>query len=423
MKIPYGTTGIYWPGSLEGVEVLESGISTLKPEKGEDVLVREAMENPIGSPRLSALAAGKRTCTIIISDHTRPVPSKHILPFMLAELRQGNPEIRVTLLVATGFHRPTSREELVEKLGEKIVAEEQIVVHDCQDSRSNVEIGVLPSGARLVIDRLAAETELLISEGFIEPHFFAGFSGGRKSILPGICGRATVLGNHCSRFIASENARTGVLEGNPLHLDMMDAARQAHLAYIVNVVIGADHRVAAAFAGDPIQAHEAGCSFLRRYCRVKPRQAGGIVVTSNGGAPLDQNIYQSVKGLTAAEAAAAPGGILITCARCQDGSGGENFYRALRDCDSPRQLLAGTLNVPMDQTQPDQWQYQILARIMCKHTVIFVAEPSVQGMLEEMKLEYAPDLDTALKRAYARKGPQAHTIVIPDGVSVIVERA
>ena len=120
--------------------------------------------------------------------------------------------------------------------------------------------------------------------------------------------------------------------------------------------------------------------------------------------------------------AAAPGAVLITCARCQDGSGGEGFYRALRDCASPGQLLEDTISVPMDQTRPDQWEYQILARIMSKHSVIFVAEPSMQAMLEEMKLEYAPDLGTALDRAYARKGPQAHTVVIPNGISVIVER-
>ena len=194
------------------------------------------------------------------------------------------------------------------------------------------------------------------------------------------------------------------------------------MAFIVNVVVGSDCQIAAAFAGDPFLAHEAGCAFLKRYCQVKPRQAGDIVVTSNGGAPLDQNVYQCVKGLTAAEAAAAPGGVLIICARCQDGSGGEGFYRALRECATPEQLLEDTLRIPADQTQPDQWEYQILARIMCRHSIIFVSEPSARAMLEEMKMEYAPDLETALDRAYARKGPRAHTVVIPNGVSVIVKR-
>ena len=421
MQIAYGTSGIPWVRSLEGVEVLESGIGELKATKSEDELVLEAMAKPIDSPKLSELAKGKKTCTIIISDHTRPVPSKHIIPFMLAELRQGSPDIDVTLLVATGFHRPTSKDELTQKLGEKIVAEEKIVIHDSQDPASNVEIGVLPSGARLVIDKVAAETELLVSEGFIEPHFFAGFSGGRKSVLPGVCDQVTVLGNHCAKFIASDFARTGVLEGNPLHIDMVDAARQAKLAYIVNVIIDEDKKVVAAFAGNYVKAHETGCAFLKGYCRVKPRKRGDVVVTSNGGAPLDQNMYQSVKGLTAAESAAAPGAVLIICSRCNDGTGGEGFYRALKDCESPEKLQEETLKIPMEQTNPDQWEYQILVRMMCKHHIIFVSDPSARQFVEDMKLEYAPDLETALDRAYALKGKDAHTVVIPNGISVIVE--
>lgn len=421
MRIPYGTTGLELHRDLTGAEILESAIGTLKAEGSEDDIVRKAMAEPIGSPSLRELAKGKKTCTIIVSDHTRPVPSKHILPFMLAELREGNPDIDVTLLIATGFHRPTTHEELVSKVGEKIANEEKFLCHDSQDDGANVDIGPLPSGARLVIDRTAADTDLLIAEGFIEPHFFAGFSGGRKSVLPGVCSKVTVLGNHCSKFIDSPYARTGILEGNPLHIDMVAAARMAKLQYIVNVVIDEDKRVAAAFAGDPIQAHETGCAFLKGYCRVKPRQKGNIVITSNGGAPLDQNVYQSVKGLTAAEAAAAPGAVMIIASRCNDGTGGEGFYRALKDCASPQALQEQILKVPMDQTLPDQWEFQILSRMMCKHRIIFVSDPSMQQSLTEMKLEYAPDLDAALDRAYADQGPDAHLVVIPNGISVIVE--
>ena len=154
------------------------------------------------------------------SDHTRPVPSRDILPNMLRELKEGNPNIAVTLLVATGFHRPTSSKELEEKLGREIMEQCKIVVHDCRDPERNVKIGTLPSGAPCVIDKIAVETDLLIAEGFIEPHFFAGFSGGRKSVLPGIADQVTVLGNHCSRFIDSPFARTGILDGNPIHSDM-----------------------------------------------------------------------------------------------------------------------------------------------------------------------------------------------------------
>ena len=325
MRIPFGTTGLELSRDVTGAEVLESAIGTLKAEGSEDDIVKKAMANPIGSAKLSELAKGKKTATIIVSDHTRPVPSKHILPFMLAELREGNPDIDITLLIATGFHRPTTHEELVNKVGEKIANEEKFVCHDSRNAAANVEIGVLPSGAKLVIDKVAAETDLLVAEGFIEPHFFAGFSGGRKSVLPGVCDQVTVLGNHCSKFIDSPCARTGILEGNPLHIDMVAAAKLAKLQYIVNVVIDEEKHVAAAFAGDPLQAHETGCSFLKGYCRVKPEKKGDIVITSNGGAPLDQNMYQSVKGLTAAEAAAAPGAVLIISTRCNDGTGGDSF--------------------------------------------------------------------------------------------------
>lgn len=420
VTIPFGRAAMELTADLSGAELLGSRIGELAASASEDELVRAAMAAPIGTPTLRELAAGKKTCTIIISDHTRPVPSKHIIPFMLNELRQGSPDIRITLLVATGFHRPTTTQELVGKLGQDIVDHERIVIHDSRDAASNVKIGVLPSGADCVIDRLAVETDLLIAEGFIEPHFFAGFSGGRKSVLPGVCDQVTVLGNHCSKFIASPYARTGVLDGNPLHEDMLAAAKLAKLAYIVNVVIDEDKKVAAAFAGDPVEAHRQGCELLLGYCRVKPRKKGDIVISSNGGYPLDQNVYQSVKGLTAAEAAAAPGAVLIMVSSCSDGHGGESFYKALHDCESPEELTQQILATPQAETRPDQWEYQILARVMCKHRVIYVTDPAQRSTIEGMKLEWAPHVDEALARARQDKGAQAHLVVIPNGISVMV---
>jgi len=420
LTIPFGRSGMTLHDNLAGAEILESRIGKLSASGSEDDLVRAAMETPIHSAPLYELAAGKKTCTIIISDHTRPVPSRHIIPFMLEELRRGSPDIQITLLVATGFHRSTSTQELVGKLGQDIVDHEHIVIHNSRDVASNVKIGVLPSGADCVIDRLAVETDLLVAEGFIEPHFFAGFSGGRKSVLPGVCDQVTVLGNHCSKFIASPYARTGVLDGNPLHEDMLAAAKMAKLAYIVNVVIDEDKKVAAAFAGDPIQAHRRGCDLLLGYCQVKPESRGDIVISSNGGYPLDQNIYQSVKGLTAAEAAAAEGAVLIMVSSCSDGHGGESFYKALHECESPQALTEQILATPQDKTRPDQWEFQILARILCKHHVIYVTDPAQRSTIEEMKMEWAPDVDEALARAKKIKGENAHLVIIPNGISVMV---
>ena len=418
ISIPYGKTSLSC--ALPDCALLTSRVGALKSDRAGIDLVREAMANPIGSPNLSELARGKKSCTVIISDHTRPVPSRDILPPMLEQLREGNPEIQITLLVATGFHRLTTADELKNKLGEEIASREKIVVHNAFDADSNVEIGTLPSGAPLVIDRAAVETELLVAEGFIEPHFFAGFSGGRKSVLPGVCDKTTVLGNHCGAFIASPCARTGILEGNPLHRDMVAAAEMAKLAFIVNAVIDEEKKTVAAFAGDFRKAHEAGVSFLRQYCEVKAEPAD-IVITSNGGAPLDQNIYQCVKGLTAAEATAREGAVLIICAELADGTGGEGFYRSLRDCESPRAHFEQCVATPQAETIPDQWESQILARILMKHRVIFVSRPEMESTIREMKLDFAPNIEQALAMARAEKGENARITVIPNGISVMVK--
>ena len=415
MKLPYGKSGLRC--DVPQAAQITSSLDRLRSTQDGRAIVEAAMAHPIGTARLEELAAGKRTATVIISDHTRPVPSRDILPPMLAALRRGNPAIEITLLVATGCHRGTKPQELEEKLGREICAREKIVVHDAFDAARNVDIGLLPSGARLVIDRVAAEAELLVAEGFIEPHFFAGFSGGRKSVLPGVCDRVTVLGNHCGAFIHSQNARTGILEGNPIHRDMVAGARLARLAYIVNVVIDESQRTVAAFAGDFDAAHRAGVEFLRPYCEADAVPAD-VVITTNGGAPLDQNLYQCVKALTAAEATAKPGAAIILCAEMADGIGGDGFYHAMRECGSPAALYERYVNTPQSRTEADQWQTQVLCRILMKHRVIFVTRPEMQTLIREMKMEYAPSVEAALAMTDG-----GSVTVIPNGISVIIRRA
>ena len=416
VRIPYGRGFIEF--DEKGSPVLESSIGELKSERPGREIVKAALENPIDSVRLRELAEGRKNCVIIISDHTRPVPSKDILPEMIAELEAGSSDIEITLLVATGFHRLTTEEELKEKLGEDIIKRCKIAVHDCRNTASNVQIGILPSGAPLVIDRIAAETELLVSEGFIEPHFFAGFSGGRKSVLPGVCDAVTVLGNHCSRFIDSKYSRTGILDKNPIHEDMLAAAEMAGLKFIVNVIIDEDKKTVAAFAGNYRTAHRAGCDYLMDYCRVSPRYAD-IVISSNGGAPLDQNLYQAVKGMTAAEATCNEGGTIILCAECADGHGGEGFYKALKDCDNPRELYERQMSTPQSETVPDQWESQILARILIHHRLIVVTRPEMKEIVDNMKMTWAGSLEEALEIADYGEGKSL--TVIPNGISVIVK--
>ena len=417
VEILYGKGSMACP--VEPDAVLTAHGSHGKPAVTGKELVRQAMAAPIGTEPLSVLAKGKQRATLIISDHTRPVPSKDILPWMLQELREGNPAIEITLLVATGCHRGTTKEELVAKLGSEIVERETIKVHDAFNAEENVEIGVLPSGAPLVIDRAAVETDLLVAEGFIEPHFFAGFSGGRKSVLPGVCAATTVYGNHCGAFIADEHSRTGVLMGNPIHKDMIAAAEMAQLAYIVNVVIDDDKNTIAAFAGDSVLAHEAGVNWLKDQCEVAA-VPGDIVITSNGGAPMDQNLYQCVKGLTAAEATAKPGAVLIICAEAADGIGGEGFYRSLLECEDPAELYESYCTTPQNETIPDQWQTQILARILMKHRVIFVTRKELAQTIREMKMEYAETLEEALAMTRESAGETGTVTAIPNGISVIV---
>ena len=389
-------------------------------QEEQRLCISKALDTPVGSPPLETLAVGKKTATVITSDHTRPVPSHLTLPLLLERLRRGNPDIAVTILVATGCHRATTDRELRAKFGDRICDAERIVIHDCEDRDSLRHVGTLPSGGALWLNRHALDADLVISDGFIEPHFFAGFSGGRKSVLPGIAGRQTVLANHCSKFIADPHARAGCLDGNPIHRDMLFAARQARLTFIVNVTLNPDKSVSDAFAGHPEQAHRAGCDQMRKAVSVSAVPAE-IAITSNGGYPLDQNIYQSVKGMTAAEACCKEGGTIIMVASCSDGHGGEGFYRGLSEAASPQALLQRVLRIPQDETLPDQWEYQILARILSTHRVILVTGLCDPSIIRAMHMEHASTLQEAVDRALAEAGPDAGVTVIPDGVGVIVE--
>ncbi len=392
--------------------------------------VRGALAQPIGSARLDEMARGKRNIVILTPDHTRPMPSATTLPLLLAQIRSGAPHARVTLLVATGVHRATQTAELRERFGdlaERYAA--QIVVHDSDDNAQLVPLESLPSRAPLALHRLAMEADLLVAEGLIEPHFFAGFSGGRKAVLPGIAGRESVMANHSAALIAHPRARTGILTGNPIHADMVRAAAIARLAFVLNVVIDPAHQMAAAFAGAPDPAHAAGCEWLAARARVKPLSAP-IVVTTNGGYPLDRDLYQTVKCMTAAEACCPPGGVIIAAACCQDGVGSEGMYRTFAQGDSdvahshgerptPQAIAAAIAQRAMADTLPDQWQSQILARVLATHTVVVVSDLPA-ATISAMGMVPARDLAHALATAERIVGQDAQVLVIPDGVGIVV---
>ncbi|UZW16282.1 nickel-dependent lactate racemase [Clostridium pasteurianum] len=420
IKIPYSTKTLKINIDNKNLKgILISKAHNYKVNESQEYIVNRALDNPIGSERLEDLVKNKNNMVIITSDHTRPVPSNITMPILLNRIRKVNPSIDITILIATGFHRPTTREEMINKFGREIVEKEKIINHVSTDKNDLTNVGVLPSGGQLILNKLAINTELLISEGFIEPHFFAGFSGGRKSILPGIASAETIMANHCSEFINSNQARTGIIEDNPIHRDMLYAAEKAKLAFILNVVIAADKKIINAFAGDRRLAHEEGCKFVMELSSVKKIEAD-IAITSNGGYPLDQNIYQAVKGMTAAETTCRKGGVIIMIAACNDGHGGKSFYDNVSNAKNPRELLERILNVPRNKTIPDQWEIQILARILNDYTVIMVTDLCDPSMIENMHMKHAKTFEEALKMAYNIKGEKAEVVVIPDGVSVVV---
>jgi len=422
-SVPYGKSFLKFDLPDQRVKaVLTAPSHSFKPAAGEAELVLQAFANPIGSLPLCELAKGKRTCTIVASDHTRPVPSHIIMPLLLAELRKGNPDLDITILLATGMHRESTHEDIVRMFGEHIANTEHIVNHVARDDDDMVDIGTLPSGGKCMINKIAAQTDLLVAEGFIEPHLFAGFSGGRKAILPGISSQVTVMANHCAEFIDSPKARTGILEGNPIHKDMLYAAKAAKLAFIINVVIDADKHIIAAFAGDREKAHEAGTAFLSTMSGVDAAPAD-IVITTNGGFPMDLNLYQSVKGMTAGEATCKDGGVIIMASSAVDGHGAEDYYQTLKHMTNIQAAMDDILSRKRNETQYDQWAVQILLRMLLHFTIIMVTD-APQSIVEDMHLKYAPSVEAALQMAdelLAAKGIHDGSItVIPDGVAVYV---
>jgi len=420
IMLPYGSAVLTCHLPKERVQcVLESRLDAYHPLLTQAEIVKKALDQPIGSLPLHKLAEGCQHVVIIASDHTRPVPSRLLMPLMLDEIRRGIPDAAITILIATGCHRDMSKEEMIAKFGEQIVASERIVVHD-SSAKDHVCIGTLPSGGKCYINLLAAQADLLVSEGFIEPHFFAGFSGGRKSVLPGISARETVLANHCAHFIAHKNARAGILDGNPIHEDMIWAARQAGLAFILNVVLNEKKEVVYAVAGDVHSAHRDGCSFLMQYCGVSA-PAADIVIATNGGHPLDQNIYQAAKGINTAQAAVKPGGIIIMLAKSEDGHGGEGYYRQLKDHPNLAILLSRFMERSPAMTEPDQWQTQIQIQALEKAHIIYISDADEQ-MVRDMHMIPAKSVENALQMADELIGHHNGKIsVIPDAVSIIFQ--
>ncbi|MDO4405512.1 MAG: nickel-dependent lactate racemase [Atopobiaceae bacterium] len=417
IQLPYGHGSLDLHVEEEQLEaVVRAQMGSLEPDPNEIEIVQHALQHPIGTPRLSELARGKDRIVLVTSDHTRAVPSRITLPLQLAEIRRGNPDADITILIATGLHRMTTEEEQRHMFGDALVDNEHIVCNNAFEPSQFVDLGTLPSGAHFKVNRLATTCDLLICEGFIEPHFFAGFSGGRKSILPGICAEETVKENHSYRAIADPHALTGVLVGNPIHVDMVAAARRVGVAHILNVALNERKEVIGAWAGELEEAHAAGVAFVRQWSQCPP-VTGDIVVTTNGGYPLDQNLYQSPKAVATAEACAGDNGVIIMCCSCLDGMGGNHFAKLIQ-MGTPDEIDAFLSRIPSTETIPEQWCPQIYARILRKHPMILVSELDPKTV-RRCNMIPAATPDEALAIARQLKGDDARVVVIPDGVSVL----
>ena len=418
--LPYGKSHITVSVPEKNLAcVMHSSLATWQSEKTQAELVEEALSNPHGGAPLCERVKGKQKIVVISSDHTRPVPSRLLMPRILREIRKGNPQAEITILVATGCHRSPTQQELLDRYGEEIVRNEHIAIHNADDADSLIDLGPMASGNRLLLNKIAYESDFLMAEGFIEPHFFAGFSGGRKAVLPGVVGRATTMFNHCAANIDHSHSRTGILTHNPIHADMCEGARIAGLEFILNVVLNDRKEVIGAFSGDLDPAHEAGIAFIKGLCRCKAVPAD-IVITTNGGYPLDQNIYQAVKGMSTAEATCKPGGVIIMASQCSDGHGAPAFYETFASEPSNEAIMTAIRSRSAEKTLPDQWQSQIFLRILMNYKVIFVSD-APQEMVENLHMIYSPSMEDALAKAFSLCGEDASVTVIPDGVSTLVE--
>ncbi len=417
LEFPYGKETLRVRVPRENLAaVLESRAE--RASGSEEELIERALEKPIESTPLSELVRGRERVLIITSDVTRPVPSRLTLPPLIREMKKGSPGARLTILVGGGLHRKPTQEELQEKLGEQLLDGIEVELHDAAEGDSLRHLGRLKSGLELWVNRLLTEADLIVAESFIEPHFFAGFTGGRKSVLPAVSGYESIMRNHSPERIDHPRARAGILAGNPIHEEMVEASSRVPLRFILNVVLDGERRVIGAFAGDPIKAHEKGCQFSGSLARVKA-VPGDIVLTSNSGFPLDRNLYQVVKGLDSAEATASPGAVIILAARCEDGVGHEGFFRMMADSGSPEEVLRKIREGKI--WEEDMWQAQILARILSRHKAIIVTEGVEPERIRGMHMEWAPSVEDALEMAFREKGRRARVTALAEGPALIPE--
>lgn len=391
----------------------------------EAAALREALRAPIGSPALRDVVKPGDRVGIVFSDITRATPHGLILPAVLDELADI-PAEQITLFCALGTHRPNTQDELrsmfemsgTPELAERLLSTYRVVQNDAFDPETQVKIGDTARGHELWLNREIAACDVKVLTGFIEPHFFAGFSGGGKALMPGMAGLRTVLGNHDAGNIGSPNATWGITHGNPIWEEVMEAADMIGGAFLVNVALNKHKQITGVFAGELHEAHAAGCAFVQETAMAPVPEAFDIVVTTNSGYPLDLNLYQAVKGMSAAAKVVREGGMIICAAECWDGIPEHGLYgQLLREAESPRALLDRILTPGF--LMQDQWQAQIQAQIQLKADVHLYADGLSDAQITQSLLTPCGDIAATVLERAAAVGPDCRICVLPEGPQTI----
>lgn len=385
-------------------------------------VLRACLDRPNGTPSLVELARGRTSACVVICDITRPVPNQLILEPVLTDLEAaGIPREKITILIATGLHRPNEGDELVELVGSEIAANYRVVNHHGKVLDEHVYLGDSPRGVPIWIDRHYVEADFKLTIGLIEPHLMAGFSGGRKLICPGICALETVKAWHSPQFLEHPRADCGLLEGNPVHEENTAIALRAGCDFIVNVVIDATRRPLKFVAGDMRRAFEEGVAFVREVVTDTLPQPADVVITSSAGYPLDTTFYQAVKGLTGALPVVKQGGTIILAASLSEGIGSPEFQRLFTENASLEVFMERILG--KDYFVMDQWQLEELAKVRRKARVKVVSDGLSPATLAGLFVEGADTVESALADSLADYGESATVAVIPKGPYVLAQVA
>jgi nickel-dependent lactate racemase len=379
--------------------------------------LESALDRPIASLPLAELARGKRTAAISVCDITRPAPNRLTVPPVLHRLEEaGIRRENITILIATGLHRPATADEIREICGDEVAAAYRVVNHDARNLASHRHLGSTKSGTPVYIDERFVAADLHITFGFIEPHLMLGYSGGRKLIAPGLAAQETIKVLHSPKFIRDARAVEGSIDDNPLHRELLEVARLARHDFLVDVALARDRSIASIFAGNPEQAHRAGADFVSNVMLETLEEPVDAAIATSAGYPLDLTFYQSIKGVTAASHIVKQGGQILLAAACQEGAGAPEFRQMLLEAPSAEEFLRRIETAP---AIVDQWQIEKLAIVTTHQRVLW----HVPGLPPEYHhrlwgRSYA-SVDSAVEALTSSLPPGATIAVIPEGPYVL----